>query len=218
MKFFQIPIIILLTVTLCFSGCNNGKQRQSSTAGENYTQHTSTYTEENTEEFYDSVIMARGNKVDGKKEGIWTYWYPNGHMKAEGNFVDGKKDGMWVEWYDDGIIMWKGEWDMGERMIKKPRRKAEISMVSADGRTTAVPELYTDSTYHLQIRIPNMPAEYLFVEAANGSIEREDHPDHYVCIPGEGPGLKIVVGYYPDTAFRDFRNLVGEYEFSIRKN
>jgi hypothetical protein len=143
---------------------------------------------------------------------LWTYWYTNGQKKEEGHYRNGLKDGMWIQWYDDGMIMWKGEWNMGSRTIVELPREAEIKFIGSDKE---VDSLQHDSIYHLQIRIPNMPAELLFVESDHGMIRMEREPDRFICIPSSGNRMKIIVGYYPDTAFRDFRNLVGEYEFTV---
>jgi hypothetical protein len=164
------------------------------------------------EEYVDSVQVIRGSYVNGKKEGLWTYWYPNGNMKAEGHYRDDLKDGMWVEWYSDETLMWKGEWNMGTRRIQEPSREAHILFMGKRGNE----RIRQDSVYHLQIRVPNIPADHLFIEAENAVISRETEFDHFTCIPVSGPTMKIIVGYYPDTAFRDFRNLIGEYEYRIK--
>ena len=70
-----------------------------------------------------------GELVNGKKEGIWTWWYstgtkidemtykdgePNGlytywnedgKKESEGTYKDWKKDGKWTRWYENGQKM-----------------------------------------------------------------------------------------------------------------
>lgn len=43
-----------------------------------------------------------GAIVNGKAEGIWSWWYPNGQKMSEGIFVAGKRNGTWTTWYEDG--------------------------------------------------------------------------------------------------------------------
>lgn len=203
-------LLLICLISVGFNSCN----RSDTSNNRRVTGNTTFLHQDSLHfEYVDSVMVARGKYIEDKPEGLWTYWYPNGQMKAEGNYANGLKNGMWVEWYDDGMLMWKGEWDMGIQKIRKPRRKAEISFI---GSKEENPVLESDSVYHLQVRIPNMPAEYLYVEAENGSIKQEALPDQFLCIPGQGPSMKIMVGYYVDTVYSDFRNLVSVHEFSIR--
>jgi hypothetical protein len=213
MKSHHLILTISLIAILSTAGCVN----------EHHTDQASTSNESDTislsgevvpyEEYANGIQVVKGSYVNGQKEGLWTYRYPSGHMKAEGNYKNGLKEGMWVEWFNDGDIMWKGEWEKGERHLQNPDSDAEILFL---GKREKIRSLKRNSVYHLQIRVPNMPAEYLFVEADNGSISQDSVLDHFTCIPTEGSSIKIVVGYYPDTSFRDFRNLVGEYEFKIK--
>ena len=46
--------------------------------------------------------VALGNVVNGKKEGLWTFWYKNGERREEGKFKDGNEVGVWKRWYDNG--------------------------------------------------------------------------------------------------------------------
>ena len=39
---------------------------------------------------------------NGKKDGLWIYWYWDGQKGLEGNYKDGKEDGLWTYWYLDG--------------------------------------------------------------------------------------------------------------------
>ena len=39
---------------------------------------------------------------DGKKDGLWTWWYENGQKNKEGTYKDGKMDGLWTRWHENG--------------------------------------------------------------------------------------------------------------------
>ena len=43
-----------------------------------------------------------GLVVNGRKEGLWTFWYKNGRKKEEGTFKEGKEVGVWKRWHDNG--------------------------------------------------------------------------------------------------------------------
>jgi len=164
------------------------------------------------EEYRDSVLVARGSYKNGKKTGSWTYWYPNGQIKAEGHYRKGKEDGMWVQWYDDGEMMWKGIYDRGKRNIDPHGAAPGVKFLNA---TPDDGVLNPDSVYIMQIRIPNVPSDYLFIEVSSGTITMNGAPDQFICHPPGDSSMTLLIGYYPDKSFTDFRNLVAEMKFSI---
>jgi hypothetical protein len=162
--------------------------------------------------YSDSVLVGKGSYVDGQQEGLWTYWYRSGQMKAEGQYRGGVKDGMWIEWYRDGDIMWKGEWSEGERHVDYSGANVEVSFIGQDH-----PEhiLAADSLYRLRIRIQNIPSSYLFVEVSAGEITREEETGIYHLKTSSDSMFTMAIGYVPDLEFTDFRNLVTEIDFRI---
>jgi len=45
-----------------------------------------------------------GEMVDGKKEGLWTFYHRNGDIRTHGEMVDGKKEGLWTSYLES----WEG--------------------------------------------------------------------------------------------------------------
>ncbi len=43
-----------------------------------------------------------GLVVNGKEQGLWTYWYDNGSVKQTGYFKDGKTDSVWEYFSEEG--------------------------------------------------------------------------------------------------------------------
>ncbi len=43
-----------------------------------------------------------GEFVNGKQQGIWTFYHENGKLFRTGKYVDGRADGQWAIWRDDG--------------------------------------------------------------------------------------------------------------------
>ena len=43
--------------------------------------------------------LTNGVLKNGKKNGLWEYYYEDGQLRDKGNYKDGKEDGPWV-WYD----------------------------------------------------------------------------------------------------------------------
>ena len=47
-------------------------------------------TEKNIEYHPNGIKKEEGTYKDGKKDGLWTYWYENGRKRSEGTFKDGE--------------------------------------------------------------------------------------------------------------------------------
>jgi hypothetical protein len=43
-----------------------------------------------------------GQFVNGKQQGVWTFYHENGKLFRTGKYVDGRADGQWAIWRDDG--------------------------------------------------------------------------------------------------------------------
>ena len=55
-----------------------------------------------------------GKMKDGKKEGKWIYWYPNGQKKSVLTYKDEKLDGLFTIWYENGQKKVKRTYKDGE--------------------------------------------------------------------------------------------------------
>lgn len=44
-----------------------------------------------------------GEKVNGKDEGVWVWYYPSGKKQMEGSFQEGKRIGTWYIWNENGV-------------------------------------------------------------------------------------------------------------------
>ena len=204
---------LVLILAMFFCGCNSKDQPGNETSG---TLNQVNQSGERTgpwEIYADSVLISRGSYVNGKPDGLWTVWYPNGQMKEEGNYLMGVKHGMWVEWYEDGEIMWKGEWENGTRHIDNRGAGANIYFI---GLENPVDALARDSEYRLRIRIQNIPSKNLFVELSSGEITQVGESDLFILKTSSDTLVTMAVGYIPDLQFRDFRNLVSEIEFTCK--
>lgn len=56
----------------------------------------------------------QGTIKNGKKEGLWIYYYSNGQLSYKGTFKDGKKDGTWIECHRNGQLRLKVTYKDGE--------------------------------------------------------------------------------------------------------
>lgn len=58
--------------------------------------------------FRDGItVSSEGNMLDGKPNGYWKTYHPNGQIKSEGNRVDFKLDGPWIFYNETGDSLLK---------------------------------------------------------------------------------------------------------------
>ena len=57
----------------------------------------------------DGKIFGIGRYKNGKEDGIWKYYYPNGSLHQKGKFINGKGNGLWKYYYSDGNFVGEGE-------------------------------------------------------------------------------------------------------------
>ena len=56
-------------------------------------------------EYYsDNFLKAKGHVRDGKKEGLWISYYPNGEKSRETNYEKGIENGSWIMWHENGNL------------------------------------------------------------------------------------------------------------------
>ena len=48
------------------------------------------------------VFGSEGYYKNGKKDGLWEYWYPEGQMRSEENYENGIENGVTTCWYQNG--------------------------------------------------------------------------------------------------------------------
>ena len=53
-------------------------------------------------QMFGDIKMDLGYIKNGKKEGLWTWWFENGEKKNEGSFKDGLENGLHKWWYENG--------------------------------------------------------------------------------------------------------------------
>lgn len=54
-------------------------------------------------QYENGVVSSQGFMKNGKPEGYWKTFYPNGKLKSEGNRVNHELDSLWVFYSEDGI-------------------------------------------------------------------------------------------------------------------
>ncbi len=74
------------------------------------------------------VDQAQGPFVDGLEEGEWKFYHPNGQMESEGPMVSGGRHGSWRYWSEQGVEN-QGTWAFGEREGRWIEKDAEGTVV-----------------------------------------------------------------------------------------
>ena len=68
----------------------------------------------------------QGKMKNGKKEGAWVTYHPNGQLELKGSYKNGEYEGDWVSYWDTGQIKDKSNW-------KNNKREGERVNTNADG-------------------------------------------------------------------------------------
>lgn len=49
------------------------------------------------------------SRIDGTREGLWTFWFPSGELREQGRYEHGARVGLWKQWYANGSPRSEGE-------------------------------------------------------------------------------------------------------------
>jgi hypothetical protein len=60
------------------------------------------FTGEFVDHYIDSTIAIEGNYTNGKKEGVFKFYFPNGQLDQVGKYLNDKKIGVWEYYYENG--------------------------------------------------------------------------------------------------------------------
>jgi len=56
-------------------------------------------------------LVEKGNYENGRKQGLWKKYYPNGRLKSEITYVNSRPKGPYTLYYDNGKVEEKGNWE-----------------------------------------------------------------------------------------------------------
>ena len=65
--------------------------------------------------YNDHSLRAEGTVVNGRREGRWVFYFPNGNIQVEGNYIDGKEDGPYRVYRENGAPYYIGQYTAGVR-------------------------------------------------------------------------------------------------------
>lgn len=68
----------------------------------------------------DTLLLATGRYLNGKKSGLWTWYHTNGEISCRGRYVNGLKTGLWTE-YNEG----HGQYETGNYAAGRKQGKWE---------------------------------------------------------------------------------------------
>lgn len=60
--------------------------------------------------YKENQIVEAGDYKDGRKEGLWTKYYPNGNKQSEIIYKNGRPDGNFKLYYENGNVEEEGAW------------------------------------------------------------------------------------------------------------
>ena len=128
---------------MLFFGCTSSHHNLKELSGELNQVDGSGIKQHPWESYADTVLISKAAFVDGKPDGLWTYWYWNGQMKEEGRFNAGVKEAF--GWNGIRMEVLCGQVD------------GKMVQVLFSGQDHPDHILARDSLYALKIRIQNIP-------------------------------------------------------------
>lgn len=63
----------------------------------------------------DKSIRSKGAFKNGKRHGIWDFYFPDGTIEQRGKYQDGKPHGEWIWYYENGNILRSENYNKGKR-------------------------------------------------------------------------------------------------------
>jgi len=124
--------------------------------------------------FEDGKVASEGILVNGKPDGYWKTYYPNGKLKSAGNRKDFLLDSVWVFYTEDGIIS----------------QEVTYALDVKNGKKNTYDEAgLLNKTEYFKNDIRSLKAEYFY---ANGKLKE------FIPIDTIGKGKEQGIGYEYD--------------------
>jgi uncharacterized protein len=60
------------------------------------------------------VLMMRGLKINGKREGIWESYFPDGSLRSRSTFIEGLQQGPTIVNQENGNVFYTGTYIDGK--------------------------------------------------------------------------------------------------------
>ena len=68
-------------------------------------------------QFYTTMqLRSDGKVVDGQREGLWTFYYPDGTKQCEATFLAGLEEGPYRVYRENGVPYYIGQYQNGNRI------------------------------------------------------------------------------------------------------
>ena len=106
----------ILIISILLIACGN----RSENSGEKEKAVTKTDTTRTVVDGIDEVrdekgnLIMRGERVNGRREGGWESYFPNGTLRSSGTFVNGVREGPTTVYHENGKIFYTGWYKNGK--------------------------------------------------------------------------------------------------------
>ena len=95
--------IVFLVLTVALFACNDAVKEEEEAFERNVEQVVEHYT--------NGVKKIEGEKVNGKRHGMWKYYYANGFLWSEGEFWYGERKSYSIIYYNTGKKQMEGSYE-----------------------------------------------------------------------------------------------------------
>ena len=67
-----------------------------------------------TEKYHNGNLKYEVNYINGKKEGLETFWYISGGKYIQTSYKNDKEDGIWNQWFENGQLKLEAHYKNGK--------------------------------------------------------------------------------------------------------
>jgi antitoxin component YwqK of YwqJK toxin-antitoxin module len=153
----------------------------------------------------DGTLSSEGDYADGRKNGLWTGYYPSGKVASQGNYIQGEPHGQWNYYYENGQLSSAGVFSEGKRdgyWVSFSTEGKKISECNLSNGTGQYQEYYPSGKLKITGNIVDelREGEWIFY--------REDGTREGVCQYERGKGRYS--GFYPNGALHTRGEMEGD--------
>ena len=107
--------LLILLFVLCFA-CKPATEKTETPNSQ--IEETNTEGELSQEYYDEGGLKSEGRLVDGKRNGLWTSYFPNGTIWSQSNYKLNVLHGSTKVYYPTGVLRYKGKFRDGKRVGK----------------------------------------------------------------------------------------------------
>ena len=137
--------IVFICLALVLFACNNSEKKEEVKVAERIVEQV-------VERYTNGIKKVEGETVNGKRHGMWKYYYANGFLWSEGSFWYGERKGYSIIYYNTGKKQMEGNYE-------KDLKVGQWKLWNPDGSLNRIIDLDQMLTSEDSIKLELKPAK-----------------------------------------------------------